>query len=80
MTAGFASPGTAGWTPTNPRSHHATPLAARAGVRSGAVSLIGVCAPDRSLGSGPRFVEAEDCQIRAGTRLVFHQLPTSPLG
>jgi len=25
-------------------------------------------------------VEAEDCQIRAGTRLVFHQLPTSPLG
>ena len=25
-------------------------------------------------------MEAEDCQIRAGYLLVFHQLPTSPLG
>jgi hypothetical protein len=25
-------------------------------------------------------VETEDCQIRPGTRLVFHQLPTSLLG
>ena len=30
--------------------------------------------------SGRRLAEAEDCQIRTGTRLVFHQLPTSPLG
>ena len=39
-----------------------------------------VIRPELLLGSGPGFVEAEDCQIRAGTRLVFHQLPTSPLG
>ena len=39
-----------------------------------------VIRPELLLGSGSRFVEAENCQIRAGCLLVFHQLPTSPLG